>query len=103
MREKGIDEDCIHQIYRLFSERLSVGNEIIVDSSGFIRLDDLEMREDVQVKVNEVWAKLNDDNLRQLTDLEGYHKDFLKLFGFGLDGVNYDVDVDPNLRIPSLV
>ena len=101
MREKNIDEGCTEQIYRLFSTALYPGNSIPVDKNGFIRMDNFEMRDDVQNQVNNCWQTLNDDNLREYADLEGYHKDFLKLFGFAMDGVDYDADVDIELRLPS--
>lgn len=102
MKEKGLDEVCVEQIYRLFSDFLYNGGEIPVDENGFIRLDDREMRGDVQKRVMELWDKLTEDNLKELTDLEGYHKDFLKLFGFGLESVDYDADVEPDQKILSI-
>lgn len=102
MKRMKLDEDCIAQIYRLFSTALYTGGETPVDEEGFIRLDELELRDDIQNEVNENWDKLTDANMNDLTDLEGYHKDFLKLFGFGIFGVDYDMDVDPDKKIPSL-
>jgi len=101
MSEKGLSEGCIEQIYRLFSEYLYKGKEVPVDENGFIRLDDREMDPDVQSKVEEIWANLTDDNLKEMTDLTGYHKDFLKLFGFGLNGVDYDAEVEPDQKLLS--
>jgi len=94
MKEKGIHEECIQQICRLFSKRLCSSKEVPVDEKGRIRIDDWEMREDVQKEVLAVWEIINDDNITKLADIEGFHKDFLRLFGFGLEGVNYDADVD---------
>ena len=95
MKEKNIDEGCIQQMDRLFREFLfRPDGKISVDNNGFVRLDDREMRVDVQQKVAEQWEKLNRANLKDLADLEGYHRDFLKLFGFGLQGVDYDADVE---------
>ena len=102
MKEKGIEEGCIEQIYRLFSGFLYIEGDTPVDESGFVRLDDHEMRDDVQELVEAGWEKLSDDNLWDITDLKGYHKDFLKLFGFGLDGVDYDADVEPDQKLLSL-
>jgi enoyl-[acyl-carrier protein] reductase/trans-2-enoyl-CoA reductase (NAD+) len=101
MKAKGIHEDCIHQIYRLFHDRLYNGrafNTIPVDSEGRVRVDDLEMREDVQKEVNAVWKTVSTANVNQIADVKGYEDDFLKLFGFGLKGVNYDADV--NVELP---
>ena len=93
MKEEGIHEDCIEQIYRLFSERLSSDPQL--DSEGRIRIDDWEMRDDIQQSVAEAWKKINTDNLSKISDFEGYQSDFLKLFGFGIPGINYDAETDP--------
>lgn len=93
MKEEGIHEDCIEQIYRLFSERLSSDPQL--DSEGRIRIDDWEMRDDIQQSVAEAWEKINTDNLSEISDFEGYQSDFLKLFGFGIPGINYDAETDP--------
>ena len=93
MKEEGIHEDCIEQIYRLFSERLSSDPQL--DSEGRIRIDDWEMRDDIQQSVAEAWKKINTDNLSEISDFEGYQSDFLKLFGFGIPGINYDAETDP--------
>ncbi len=93
MKEQGIHEDCIEQIYRLFSERLSSDPQL--DSEGRIRIDDWEMRDDIQQSVAEAWEKINTDNLSKISDFEGYQSDFLKLFGFGIPGINYDAETDP--------
>ncbi|MCA9398157.1 MAG: trans-2-enoyl-CoA reductase family protein [Candidatus Omnitrophica bacterium] len=103
MKEKGLEEDCIAQIYRLFKTRLLAGGEFPVDEAGMIRMDDWEMREDVQSVVDEAWEKLTPQNLHELTDLKGYQEDFLRLFGFGLKDVNYDADVEHIRPLPSTV
>lgn len=94
MKAKGIHEDCIHQIVRLFRERLYTGGPVPVDEQGRIRVDDWEMRDDVQKEVQQGWRRVDSENLRDVADLDGYHEDFLKLFGFGLAGVDYDADVE---------
>ena len=101
MKEKHIYQDCIHQIYRLFSTRL-YKNPTLVDEHGFIRMDDWEMKEDVQKEVIKYWDNLKDSNLMEFTDLQGYHKEFLKLFGFGFPAVDYHADTEVDLKIPSL-
>ncbi len=101
MKERNIDEGCIEQMYRLFSTRLYTGKTILVDQEGMIRLDDWEMREDVQSLVAKHWDSLSDVILPQVADLDGYDKDFLKLFGFGLNGVDYSLDVEINRKLPS--
>lgn len=94
MKEKGTHEGCIEQTQRMFA-RLYGGGEIPVDKKGRLRLDDWEMREDVQAEVDRVWPAITTGNLRALTDFDGYQAEFLKLFGFGLPGVDYDADVNP--------
>jgi len=102
MKEKGIHEDCIEQMTRLFTDRLA-GNTLPTDGDGRVRLDDWEMREDVQEAVKDIWPQINDDNLRDLTDFEGYQSAFLRLFGFGLAGVDYEADIDVEVPIPGII
>jgi len=94
MKEKNLHENCIEQIYRLFKKIQDSENNghNLTDENGFIRIDDWEMREDVQKEVAERWEKISDDYLNGLADLDGYKKDFLNLFGFDLDGVDYSED-----------
>jgi len=95
MKEKNLHENCIGQIYRLFKKLQKVQNgENLTDENGFIRIDDWEMRGDVQTEVAKRWEKVNDENLSELADLDGYKKDFLNLFGFDVDGVDYGEDVE---------
>ena len=101
MIEKGINENCIQQIYRLFARMVYGGAAVPVDKEGRIRIDDLEMRPDVQEEVIRRWAKITDENLAQYADLQGYHEEFLRLFGFGFPTVDYNADVDINLQLPS--
>ncbi len=82
MKKKGIHEDTLDQMYRLFADRLYTGGNVPVDEAGYIRLDDWEMRADVQEEVSLLWNKVNQDNLLELTDLDGYTEEFLSLFGF---------------------
>lgn len=102
MKEKGIHEGCIEQIQRLYQDRLYSGDAIPVDEKGRIRIDDLEMRDDVQKEVAELWSKANSENLAQIGDLEGYRKDFYNLFGFDVDGVDYKRETDEMVNIPSI-
>ncbi|WNW02640.1 trans-2-enoyl-CoA reductase family protein [Tenacibaculum sp. HL-MS23] len=101
MKAKGIHEGCIEQIQRLYSERL-FGGDLNLDAKGRIRVDDWEMREDVQAEIAELWEKATTENLAEIGDLEGYSKEFFKLFGFKVDGVDYDVDVNELVNIPSI-
>ena len=93
MKPKGIHEGCMEQIYRLYDERLYVNGETPVDSEGRIRIDDLEMREDIQAEVSGLWGKVSTETLREVTDIEGYRKDFLQLHGFDVEGIDYGKDV----------
>lgn len=102
MKQKGIHEDCIEQMHRMLSEKL-YADRPVTDENGRLRLDDLELRDDVQKEVLEIWNKIDDSNFTQLADFEGYWNDFCRLFGFGVAGVDYDADVDINKEIPGLV
>ena len=102
MKQKGLDEYCIHQMYRLFSERLYNGrplSQIPVDDKGRVRIDDREMRSDVQEEVRHLWEQVDSGNLPKVADIQGYNDDFLKLFGFGFQGVDYNADVDPEVPL----
>ena len=101
MKEMNIHEGCIEQMQRMFAEKI-YGGEVKVDAENLIRLDDWEMREDVQAKVAEAWDKINAENLNELADIEGYNKDFIKLFGFEADGVDYEAETDTAVGIASL-
>ena len=102
MKAEGIHEGCIEQIQRLYSQRLYTGNEVPTDANGRIRIDDWEMRDDVQEKVADLWTKATTETLPELGDLAGYKQDFLNLFGFGFDGVDYEADADEMINIPSI-
>ncbi|MCE2694443.1 MAG: trans-2-enoyl-CoA reductase family protein [Verrucomicrobiota bacterium] len=101
MKAEGTHEDCMEQMDRLFRERLYNGNPQ-PDEAGRIRVDDWEMAPAVQELVGKRWAEVNTENFAELGDFEGYQSSFLRLFGFGLEGVDYDADVDVNVRVPSL-
>lgn len=93
MKEKNIHEGCIEQMARLFTEKLFNG-DIVLDETGKIRLDDWELREDVQKEVMDIWSKINSDNIREMADVEGYWEDFYHMFGFKFDNVDYTKDVE---------
>ncbi|WP_024871459.1 enoyl-ACP reductase FabV [Tolumonas lignilytica] len=97
MKEQGIHEGCIEQIQRLFYTRLFDG-EFVTDDAQRIRMDDWELRESVQQACRDLWPQVTTENLSQLTDYQGYKDEFLKLFGFGWDGVDYDADVNPDVN-----
>lgn len=100
MKAKGTHEDCIEQSVRLLNERL-YGGDLALDDAGRIRIDDWEMADDVQAAVAEIWPKMTTETLRELSDYAGYQENFLNLFGFELDGVDYDADVEVDLPLPS--
>lgn len=94
MKERGTHEGCIEQIQRLFVECLYSANPRL-DAEGRARVDNLELDPSVQAEVEQIWAQVTEENLFQTTDYEGHHEDFLKLFGFGVSGVDYEADVSP--------
>lgn len=97
MREEGVHEGCIEQIFRMFNERLykADGTAPQTDDENRLRLDDLELQDHIQAHCKALWPQLTDENLKALTDYVEYKEEFLSLFGFGLEGVDYDADVDP--------
>jgi len=99
MTAKGTHEGCIEQTCRLFKDRLYGESKISVDEEQRIRLDDWEMDPEVQQKIIEIWPHVNTGNLSELTDFDIYQKEFLKLFGFGRNDVDYEAEVDPAATI----
>jgi enoyl-[acyl-carrier protein] reductase/trans-2-enoyl-CoA reductase (NAD+) len=102
MKEEGIHEGCIEQIQRLYQDRLFTNEAVPVDDKGRIRIDDWEMREDVQEKVAALWKQATTESLSEIGDLEGYRNDFLNLFGFELEGVDYKADTNEMVGIASI-
>ena len=102
MKAKGTHEGCIEQIVRLFKDRLYEG-ELNLDSEGRIRVDDWEMDPDIQAEVASIWPSVTTDNLREVSDFDAYQKEFLELFGFGLEGIDYSQDVEVDRPIQSLI
>ena len=99
MKRNGTHEDALDQIYRLFSSQLYNGNCLDFDDAGRVRLDDRELSEQVQKEVMEIWPKVTSQNLRELTDFDSYKSEFLRLFGFGVEGVDYGADADISAEI----
>ncbi len=91
MKEKGLHEGCVEQMYRLFTEKLPARE---VDENGLIRLDDREMREDVQQRIADVWDRVTTENIAEYGDIDGYWEDFYHMFGFRYDNVDYGADVE---------
>ncbi|MCZ8144537.1 enoyl-ACP reductase FabV [Flavobacterium sp.] len=102
MKREGIHEGCIEQMDRLYRARLYAGTPIPVDAEHRIRIDDWEMRDDVQAEVARLWEEATTESLGDLGDLAGYKNDFLNLFGFGFEGVDYLADVNEVVSIPSI-
>jgi enoyl-[acyl-carrier protein] reductase/trans-2-enoyl-CoA reductase (NAD+) len=103
MKEEGIHEGCIEQIQRLYQDRMFTGKAIPTDDKGRIRIDDWEMRDDVQGKIAKLWLQATTETLPEIGDLPGYKQDFLNLFGFGFEGVDYLADADEMVGVSSIV
>jgi enoyl-[acyl-carrier protein] reductase/trans-2-enoyl-CoA reductase (NAD+) len=97
MKQAGSHENIIEHIYRLFATQLAKGAVPNLDDVGRIRVDDLELADSVQDEVRRRWAAVTTENVAELGDLEGFRRDFLKIFGFGIDGVDYEAEQDPTL------
>lgn len=102
MKEAGTHEGCIEQLYRLYTECL-YSDSPRMDSEGRIRVDELELKPEIQQQVADDWSRITTENIPELTDFKGYQHEFLKLFGFEVDGVDYDAEVDPVVPINNLV
>lgn len=94
MKEKGLHEGTIEQIYRLYTERLYTNAALLLDEEQRIRIDDWEMRRDVQEEVMAAWDSVSAENVDVLADVKGFQSAFLQVHGFGFDGVDYDADVE---------
>ena len=103
MKKEQIHEGCTEQIQRLFKDKLYNKGAIPTDEKGRIRIDDLEMRSDVQTQVATLWTQASTEALPAIGDLDGYKKDFFNLFGFEVDGVEYEKEVDEMIQVPGLV
>ena len=102
MKKEGIHEGCIEQIQRLYKDRLFTGNSIPTDEKGRIRIDDWEMRDDVQEKIAALWIQATTENLSEIGDLPGYRNDFHNLFGFGFKEVDYTADTNEMVNVSSI-
>lgn len=103
MKEKGIHEGTIEQMQRLFAERLyTADGQVAVDDKGRIRVDDWEMREDVQAEVAALWEKVTTENLEDISDIKGYRDEFFHLFGFNFDQIDYELETNEVVNVPSI-
>lgn len=91
MKEEGLHEGCIEQMYRLFTDKMTK-NEL--DEAGMFRLDDWELQDNVQSKIAAVWDNVTTDNILEYGDIDGYWEDFYNMFGFHYDNVDYEADVE---------
>lgn len=103
MKAEGVHEGCIEQMQRLFYDRLYTGQPAPTDAEGRIRIDDWEMRDDIQQQVAALWEQSNTETLPETGDLEGYRKDFFNLFGFEVTGIDYQADTNEMVMVPGLV
>jgi enoyl-[acyl-carrier protein] reductase/trans-2-enoyl-CoA reductase (NAD+) len=102
MKADGSHEGCIEQVYGLFRDSL-YGSDPTLDVDGRLRADGLELRPEIQDAVADLWEQVTTENVSEISDFSGYKSEFLRLFGFGIDGVDYDVDVEPQVIIKHLV
>jgi enoyl-[acyl-carrier protein] reductase/trans-2-enoyl-CoA reductase (NAD+) len=100
MKAQGGHEGCAEQMQRLFATQLYSPSGPGLDEAGRIRVDDLEMKPGIQAAVARIWPEVTTENLASTTDISGYRGEFLKLFGFGLPGIDYEADVEPHLLMP---
>ena len=102
MKEKGNHEGCIEQITRLFLDHLATEQgPTQLDEADRIRIDDWEMQDDVQSEVVQRWESVTTENLNEISDFAGYQSEFLRLFGFGLEGVDYEAETATERPLPS--
>ena len=103
MKEKGIHEGTIEQMQRLFTDRLyTADGNVPLDENGRIRIDDLEMREDVQKEVDDLWKIVTSENINEISDIKGYRDEFFQLFGFNYDNIDYEADTNELVTVPSI-
>ncbi len=103
MKEKGLHEGCIEQMYRLMHDRIGAKGNVPVDENRLVRMDDYEMKDEVQKEILKCWNSVSESNIKDIADIDGYWKEFYEIFGFGIDGTDYNADVDIQIGIPSIV
>ena len=101
MKEQGIHEGCIEQVDGLFRDSL-YNPDPYLDDEGRLRADRKELDPVIQAAVADLWEGINTQTLRQLSDFDGYKREFLQLFGFEVDGVDYEADVNPLVIIDNM-
>lgn len=101
MKQRNIHEGCIEQMYRMLNARVYSG-DLQLDSKGRLCMDDWEMKAEVQAEVTKLWKEANNENIKEISDIDGYRTEFFKLFGFGFDAVDYNADVEIDVKIKSI-
>ena len=101
MKEQNLHEGCIEQMYRMMHDRVCV-DKVVTDDKNLIRMDDYELKPEVQKAVEDKWNIVSQDNFKEVADIDGDWKEFYEIFGFGIDGVDYDADISVQVDIPSL-
>lgn len=101
MKRMGLHEGCIEQMYRLFAEKL-FADSVHTDGNCMLRVDDWELKPEVQQEVSEVWEKISTETLEELADVDGYWEEFYRMFGFGLENVDYSAEIETEVSIPSI-
>lgn len=102
MKANGTQEGCIEQVYRLFKQSL-YNDSPLQDDEGRLRADDLELKAEVQQEVEKLWPQVTTENLKTISDIAGYKQEFLRLFGFEIDGVDYEADAPTEVEIKNLL
>ncbi|CBL47199.1 Short-chain alcohol dehydrogenase [gamma proteobacterium HdN1] len=102
MKQDGSHEGCIEQIYRLFRECL-YSDAPRKDAEQRFRVDEKELRDEIQQEVGRLWPQVTTENLNEISDFRGFRAEFMKLFGFGVEGVDYTADIDPSVAIHQLI
>ncbi len=102
MKARGVHEGCIEQVDGLFRDSL-YNDAPYLDDEGRLRADRKELDPEIQAEVAAIWDQISTDNLKDLSDFEGYKQEFLQLFGFEVEGVDYDADVNPDVPIANMV
>ena len=103
MKQNGLHEGCIEQIYRMFHDRIYTDGDVVTDENHLIRMDDYEMKPEIQEAVFDMWNNVSENNINEIADIAGYWHEFYEIFGFEIDGVDYDADVNTVRQISSIV
>ena len=98
LARRDLEEGPLEQMQRLFADFVAAETPAPLDAAGRIRLDDRELRSEVQDEIISLWPQITTENLRALTDFAGYQREFRRLFGFEVEGVDYDLPVETDLR-----